>query len=268
MSAFSLLESPAVASALVTLAAQSILISILGLLAVKFMGRRPAPKRGLVCAGAIAALCMVIVFSIGFQLSGIGWYQPDLTGLLARTFQPLDKSLPIAQPALSSSVPAPRPTMTHGLESHRTWRLPVKAELFINALGLIWMTGFLFLLLKLGYGLIFLQGFRFGLVRVAADKFDGLVKSVAGAFRKSRLPELYTSAKVESPITIGLLNPVVIIPERLYGTLSENELKSILLHELAHIYHCPWHGGGAEGRSANGGRLPARSRGYAWISTA
>lgn len=42
---------------------------------------------------------------------------------------------------------------------------------------------------------------------------------------------------MESPITIGLLNPIVIIPERLYGTLSENELKSVLLHELAHLYH-------------------------------
>jgi beta-lactamase regulating signal transducer with metallopeptidase domain len=237
MSAFSMLESPAVASILVTLAAQSILISILGMLAVKFMGRQSAPKRGLVCAGAIAALCMVFVISIGFQLSGIGWYQPDLAGFLTRTSQPIDKSLPIAQPAVSSSVQAPRPTMTNALESHRTWRIPVKAELFINALGLIWMTGSFFLLLKLGYGLIFLQGFRFGLLRVADDKFDGLVRAVAGAFRKRRLPELYTSAKVESPITIGLLNPIVIIPERLYGTLSENELKSILLHELAHIYH-------------------------------
>jgi beta-lactamase regulating signal transducer with metallopeptidase domain len=237
MSAVSMLESPAVASVLVTLAAQSILISILGVLAVKYMGRQPAPNRGLVCAGAIAALCMVFVISIGFQLSSIGWYQPDLAGLLTRTSQPLDKSLPNAQLAVSSSVQAPRPAMTNGFESHHTLHMPVKAELVINAVGLIWMTGFLLLLLKLGYGLIFLQGFRFGLVRVADDKFDGLIRTVAGAFRKNRLPELYTSANVESPITIGLLNPIVIIPERLYGTLSENELKSILLHELAHIYH-------------------------------
>jgi beta-lactamase regulating signal transducer with metallopeptidase domain len=51
------------------------------------------------------------------------------------------------------------------------------------------------------------------------------------------MPELYSSPKIESPITIGLFDPIVIIPEKLLKTLSENELKSILLHELAHIYH-------------------------------
>jgi len=237
MSAVSVLESPTVASILITLAAQSILISILGMLAVKYVGRKSAPNRGLVCAGAIAALFMVFVISIGFQLSSIGWYQPDLAGLLTRTSQPQDKSLPNAQPAASSSVQTPRATMTNSSNSLDTLGMPDKAGFFINALGLIWMTGFLFLLLRLGHGLIFLQGFRFGLIRVADDKFDGLVRTVACAFRKNRLPELCMSAKVESPITIGLLNPIVIIPEKLYGNLSENELKSILLHELAHIYH-------------------------------
>ena len=237
MSAVPMLGSPALASLVVTLAGQSILISILGMLAVKCMARNPAAIRGLVCAGAIAALCLVLVISIGFQWSGVAWYKPDLAGLLTRPSISGDKPLPNAQPAVSSSVQAPRSTVTNGLGSRRTLRMPVKADLYINAFGLIWMTGFLFLLLKLGYGLIFLQGFKFALVRVADHKFDDLVRTVAGAFRKSRLPELYTSPNVESPITIGLLNPIVIIPEKLYGTMSENELKSILFHELAHIYH-------------------------------
>ena len=69
MSIISMMENPGLASLLVTLAAQSILISLLGILAVKWLARKPAPVRGLVCSGAIAALGLAFVISIGFHLS-------------------------------------------------------------------------------------------------------------------------------------------------------------------------------------------------------
>jgi beta-lactamase regulating signal transducer with metallopeptidase domain len=238
MSIVSLLESRALTGLLVTLAAQSILISILGILILKWLARKPAPVRGLVCAGAMAALCLVFVVSIGFQRAGVAWYKSDLTDVWKTPLSD-DKPMPEAQTTSTASpVMAPASTAPNPLENSHPMRMPVKANLLINAFGLIWVGGFVFLLLKLCYGLIFLQGFRFGLVQMMDRKFDSLVKNVAaGVFRKNRLPELYTSPKMESPITLGLLNPIVILPEKLQETLSENELKSILLHELAHIYH-------------------------------
>jgi beta-lactamase regulating signal transducer with metallopeptidase domain len=237
MSIASLLESPALTSLLVTLAAQSILISILGMLAMKWLGRKSAPVRGLVCAGAIAALCLVFVVSIGFQMSGVSWHKSDLNEIWEKAPAQNNRPMPEPQTAVTPRVQTPSSPAVVVLDNSKRMRMYRSAGLFINAFGFIWAGGFLFLLLKLGYGLVFLQGFRFGLARVEDGKFDGLVQAVAGAFRKKRLPELYTSPKMESPITIGLLNPIVILPEKLQSTLSETELKSILLHELAHIYH-------------------------------
>ena len=38
-------------------------------------------------------------------------------------------------------------------------------------------------------------------------------------------------------MAMGFINPVVVIPEKVFSTLSKNEMKSILLHEISHIYH-------------------------------
>jgi beta-lactamase regulating signal transducer with metallopeptidase domain len=234
MSVLPLLESRALTGLLITLAGQSILVSILGMLAVKCLARKSAPVRGLACAGTIAALFLVFVISIGFQRYGVAWHKSDIPGFSINDSFSTIKPFPDGKSALF--LQERRSTSVNSANSR--FHLPVRAGLFINSLGLIWIAGFLFLLLKLSYGLIFLQGFRFGLARMADRKFDSLVKGVAGVFDKRMLPQLYTSPKMESPITVGLLNPIVIIPEKLQATLSENELKSILLHELAHIYHC------------------------------
>ena len=245
-----MLESPALAGLLINLAAQSILIALIGILAIKALTGKSAPVRGLLGAGIMATLGLVFIISIGFQMSRVSWYESDLTGFWQKTIgnqriasgeitvSPTD-TIPFAsqtepQPSNGNSrndSPAPAP-------APQSDGLPIDAYLYINALGLIWMGGFLFNLAKLGNGLLLLHKFRSGLSRAPAGEFDDLVRTVAGRFWKNRLPELYISPKIESPVTVGLLRPVVIIPEKLYRNLSADELKSILLHELAHIYHC------------------------------
>jgi HEAT repeat protein/beta-lactamase regulating signal transducer with metallopeptidase domain len=46
---------------------------------------------------------------------------------------------------------------------------------------------------------------------------------------------LVCSAKVAAPVTIGALDPLIILPEMFYTTLSEETLVSVLGHEMAHI---------------------------------
>jgi beta-lactamase regulating signal transducer with metallopeptidase domain len=240
-----MLGSESSAGLLITLAAQSFLISLLGVLAMKCFAGKSAPVRSLICSGAIAAMCLVPAFSIGLQLSGNAWYEPKIPSAWIRVSEPAVKSAVFAAPLRTppgmkvSSSKTPNPIRTKDFESRaQLKRTPVQTGFWINILGLVWLIGFVFLLLKLGYGLIFLKGFRFGLLRFENKGFEGLAKNVASSFPKSRSPELYLSPKVESPITMGLLSPIVIIPEKLRGNLNEKELKSILLHELAHIYSC------------------------------
>jgi len=220
----------------------------LGFTAVYLLSKRSAPVRSLVWAGTIAALGLVLVISIGFRWFDIAWTQPTLPVLLE---QERASSILLAETDRLSPVETMVPTnpsqsqisiekgMVHSDSSNSPHfnQLAILLILVINSMGFVWLMGFLFQLLRFVYGVILVKKFRGNLPGVPDASFNEMVRSIAGAFWKNRMPELYSSPKIESPITIGLFNPIVIIPEKLLETLSENELKSILLHELTHIYH-------------------------------
>ena len=247
-----LLANGSLTSLLADSAAQLTAVSILGFITVKLLGGKAAPVRSLAAAGVLASMLCVFILSVAFHASDVVWYKADISRLAPKAAPvpvvpaPLNEA---AAPALMENLP-PLPDMSMVnpasaantpaavIKTRPVKSFQLKAVHCINALGLLWAVGIIFMLLKLGYGLAFIRGFRFGLNRVSDEKITSLLKITAAVFNKQRLPELYTSPKVESPITIGLFNPIVIIPEKLFATLSDNELKSILLHELAHIYHC------------------------------
>ena len=71
----SCLLSQDLASLLITVVVQAILISLLGFTAIHLLSKKSAPVRSLVCAGAIATLGPVLVISIGFRSFDIAWTQ-------------------------------------------------------------------------------------------------------------------------------------------------------------------------------------------------
>lgn len=48
--------------------------------------------------------------------------------------------------------------------------------------------------------------------------------------------EIWLSEIAESPVTIGLLKPVILIPVSMVNQLSPIQMEAVILHELAHIY--------------------------------
>jgi tetratricopeptide (TPR) repeat protein len=195
MSIPSFLENPALAGALVTLAMQWILVSLLWLMILLPLRKKSAPVRSLISSGGMAALFLILGASIIFRLSGIAWRSPVYPAILAKapstisklSFVSADRTFPAgAVPWLTERAIEERGMIRSSIPYQAT----DKTIKIVNFIGLAWVAGFLFLLLRLGYGLIFLKGFRFGLVRVEDAKIEVLMKSVAGSFKQRRAPEL------------------------------------------------------------------------------
>jgi beta-lactamase regulating signal transducer with metallopeptidase domain len=78
-----------------------------------------------------------------------------------------------------------------------------------------------------------------GWVRGGRAVTDGrVVRAFASArlpFMLWRRPALIESGCVHTPITLGALTPVVLLPEGLAQGLSDAELRAIAIHELAHV---------------------------------
>ena len=107
----------------------------------------------------------------------------------------------------------------------------------LNIFGLIWLLGFIISLSRLVHGIIFLSGFRSSLVRIPEEGLSGVMQTVRTAFPRTRLPSIHVSPAVDSPVALGVVRPMIVLPQSLSENLSAEELVNILIHETAHIRH-------------------------------
>jgi beta-lactamase regulating signal transducer with metallopeptidase domain len=106
----------------------------------------------------------------------------------------------------------------------------------INIFGGIWIAGFIVFILRLGFKLSFLKGYMHNLCADNNERLKNIYNSIKPMFNGRPMPEIYFSATLSSPVTVGIFKTVMILPVEMED-ITDDELKSILLHELAHIFH-------------------------------
>ncbi|HEY6767478.1 MAG TPA: M56 family metallopeptidase [Candidatus Sulfotelmatobacter sp.] len=97
----------------------------------------------------------------------------------------------------------------------------------------LWVLGAGLLLLRLAIGLQRLHRLRSSCCRVdLATLAPEIGDTIRGSHRRVTL---CISGEVAVPAAIGFFHPVIVFPEWLLSQVSTEELKTILLHELAHL---------------------------------
>jgi beta-lactamase regulating signal transducer with metallopeptidase domain len=101
-------------------------------------------------------------------------------------------------------------------------------------LGIIWAFLSLLMLVRLGFGFRKLQGLKADALPVPAEWQLQLTRlsRINGVRRQT---QLLVSTRVAAPMSLGFLNPAILIPRTLLDTLSNAELEHVVLHELAHL---------------------------------
>lgn len=110
----------------------------------------------------------------------------------------------------------------------------------VNGLAFIWLLGFVLLFFRLLFGFLVVKRFKRSLTAIdheADEPLGEIVRKIQKQFPGMSLPGMNTTGAIYSPLVLGIFKPILVIPAHLFETLSENDLKSILLHELSHIYH-------------------------------
>ena len=90
-------------------------------------------------------------------------------------------------------------------------------------------------LLGVGRGLWHLHVLRRNCLPVDLAEIDSRLQETLARNRSTRPVTLCTSDVVRVPTAIGFLKPVIVVPGWVMQELSADELKQILLHELAHL---------------------------------
>jgi beta-lactamase regulating signal transducer with metallopeptidase domain len=177
-------------------------------------------------AAQITAERMIDSLLIGLALAVFAWMllrvipRPNsatrfavwLTTLIATAFLPLFD--------IGSLAPATRPLISFPA----TWAL---------YLALAWSVIAALALLRVGAGLLELRRLR----RTCRPIHHGdpAWQDTIARLCPGRRVEILTSDRIHVPTALGFIRPAVIIPTGLREQLSSEELKHVLLHELAHL---------------------------------
>jgi beta-lactamase regulating signal transducer with metallopeptidase domain len=68
-----------------------------------------------------------------------------------------------------------------------------------------------------------------------SDKWKQFIDDTKGKLEIARTIQIKISKTITTPLTIGFIKPIILIPVAAINNLTTQELEAILLHELAHI---------------------------------
>lgn len=99
----------------------------------------------------------------------------------------------------------------------------------------VWLLGVLVLMLRFLGGFAYLQRLRHHQVASVSKDWQVKTLEIADQLKIKKIVRLFESAMVKTPMIIGHLKPIILLPLGTISGLGSKQIESILAHELAHI---------------------------------
>ncbi|MGZ3503883.1 MAG: pentapeptide repeat-containing protein [Vulcanimicrobiaceae bacterium] len=159
------------------------------------------------------------------------------------------RQVPASTAALRTAHAHPRSSAAHSHPAVQTqpvqratpsgFRLPARPHLTVPSIAALvlfalWVVVALAILVRLILNLFKLESLKRDALPLPVDYREHL-KRWEDAAKGARDVRLCVSDKIEVPIAVGLFDSMVLIPEHLLATLSQDEIDQITLHELGHL---------------------------------
>ncbi len=104
----------------------------------------------------------------------------------------------------------------------------------LGAFEIAWVLLSFVMLVRLGRGYWKLLGLKASATPLPA-KWQMRLRSLKGINGVRRQTQLLVSSDIAAPMSLGFLNPAILIPRMLFDRLSDSELEYVVLHELCHL---------------------------------
>ncbi|MBN2346904.1 MAG: M48 family metalloprotease [Candidatus Aminicenantes bacterium] len=99
----------------------------------------------------------------------------------------------------------------------------------------LWLLGVLFLSLRLTGSMLYLQRLKYVQSRPLPPPWPGRLQALAVRAGLRRPLRLLESLRLKTPVVVGHLKPVLLVPAGLVAGLPADEVEALLAHELAHV---------------------------------
>jgi beta-lactamase regulating signal transducer with metallopeptidase domain len=160
-----------------------------------------------------------------------------LAGLpLPHTNPAIDQRADVATPPAANETPTT--SMPSAPDVERTGSpagTPVPLRGIATAVIFVWAAGAVLLLARLARDAGRVVRLRRSSRPLRNEAHKLLLREVAARLGMRQVPLLLVSSRTALPLAVGFGRPAVILPQRLLGEISDNELRDVLVHEAAHV---------------------------------
>ncbi|MDQ4141035.1 MAG: M48 family metalloprotease [Bacteroidota bacterium] len=154
----------------------------------------------------------------------------------------ITNSTPVSKPVVTN----PASKTTPAINTPNGTKLVLRGAILVNfkyyfskhlpVVVLVWLLGMLTMLLKFLGGLAYVQRLKFYKTYAVGTAWNTRLANMAQSLRVNQSVRLFESALVKTPLVIGYLKPIILLPFGTLASLSPDQVEAILAHELAHIY--------------------------------
>lgn len=113
--------------------------------------------------------------------------------------------------------------------------LKINFSLNLPLIVTAWLLGFLIFSLRFIGGLLYVQRIKNFGIHPLNDFWTYRVKELSSFLKMKKTVQIYESIKVKVPVAMGYIKPVILLPLGILGGLPQDQVESIIIHELAHI---------------------------------
>jgi beta-lactamase regulating signal transducer with metallopeptidase domain/protocatechuate 3,4-dioxygenase beta subunit/thiol-disulfide isomerase/thioredoxin len=138
---------------------------------------------------------------------------------------------PATLPQLASAPVGPSPR--RDLQPVAGWSPPYRA--IATLVLLAWGCGSAILLLRFARSWQLVQRLRRSSAPLRNASLLCLLDEAGHALGIRWLPRILVARGVSTPLAFGIRRPVIVLPDRLLGMIREDEMRDVLLHEVAHL---------------------------------
>ncbi|MDQ3291944.1 MAG: M48 family metalloprotease [Bacteroidota bacterium] len=208
--------------------------------------------------GALIAVTLSVLMILLHRHSARVRYAVAITALFStlgiaaitfiRTYQQVPQpetitnTTPVSQPVVVNPVSKTTPALTQSGNTKSVLRGAILVNFnyyfskHLPVVVLVWLLGMLTMLLKFLGGLAYVQRLKYYKTYAVGTTWNTRLANMAKSLRVSQSVRLFESALVKTPLVIGYLKPIILLPFGTLASLSPEQVEAILAHELAHIY--------------------------------
>lgn len=115
------------------------------------------------------------------------------------------------------------------------WRAELFMQLYADQLAYFWLVGVLLFSLRWVGGFYFTYRLRQVGTLAVPEAWEQQVQQLSIQLGVRKPVKIMASMKVQVPLVVGHLKPIILLPFGMLANLSPAQLEAILLHELAHV---------------------------------